>query len=81
MHRLLTVLHLFQKLLFHLQQEVVIVLHFLRRVHHERAHQIGAVRLVADPHGACNCAEVHVVLIAGRENCRRLASDYHLQIQ
>lgn len=60
-------LELFEQLLLHLQQEVVVVLHLLRGVHHERAHQVGAVRLVADPHGTRDGTEVHVVLIAGRQ--------------
>lgn len=58
---------LFEQLLLHLQQEVVVVLHLLRGVHHEGAHQVGAVRLVADPHGTRDGTEVHVVLIAGTE--------------
>lgn len=66
----LTMFELFEQLLLHLQQEVVVVLHLLRRVHHEGAHQVGAVRLVADPHGARDGAEVHVVLIAATETER-----------
>ncbi len=66
-----TVFELFEQLLLHLQQEVVVVLHLLRGVHHEGAHQVGAVRLVADPHGTCDGTEVHVVLIAGAEKEER----------
>lgn len=62
----LTVLELLEQLLFHLQQEVVVVLHLLRGVHHECAHQVGAVRLVADPHGTRDGTKVHVVLIAAQ---------------
>lgn len=58
---------LFEQLLFHLQQEVVVILHFLRGVHHQSAHQVGAVRLVADPHGTRDGTKVHVVLITDRE--------------
>lgn len=58
---------LLQQLLLHLQQEVVVVLHFLRGVHHEGSHQIGAVGLVADAHGTGDGTKVHVVLITNRE--------------
>lgn len=63
-----TMFQLFEQLLLHLQQEVVVVLHVLGRVHHQSAHQVGAVRLVADPHGTCDGTKVHVVLITGRED-------------
>ena len=63
----LTVLQFLQQLLLHLQQEVVVVLHFLRGVHHERADQVGAVRLVADAHRARDGTKVHVVLVTGGE--------------
>lgn len=62
-----TVFELLEQLLLHLQQEVVVVLHLLRGVYHESADQVGAVGLVADPHGARDGTEVHVVLIAGTE--------------
>ena len=58
-------LKLFEQLLLHLQQEVVVVLHFLRGVHHERTDQVGAVRLVADAHRARDGPKVHVVLVTG----------------
>lgn len=66
-----TMFKLFEQLLFHLQQEVVVILHLLRGVHHESAYQVRAVRLVADPHGTCDGTEVHVVLITGtkKEYC------------
>ena len=61
----LTVFEVFEQLLLHQQQEVVVVLHLLGGVDHEGAHQVGAVRLVADPHGTRDGTEVHVVLVAG----------------
>ena len=61
-------LKLFEQLLLHLQQEVVVVLHFLRGVHHERADQVGAVRFVADAHRAGDGTKVHVVLVTGGED-------------
>lgn len=63
---------LFEQLLLHLQQEVVVVLHLLGGVHHEGAHQVRAVRLVADAHGAGDGTKVHVVLIAGEEKFKRM---------
>lgn len=64
---LLTMLKLFKKLLFHLEEEIVIVLHFLRRIHHERTHQVRAVGLVADTHRTCYCAKMHVIFVTKKE--------------
>lgn len=66
-----TVFELLEQLLLHLQQEVVVVLHVLGRVHHQSAHQVGAVRLVADSHGTCDGTKVHVVLITNEEEEKR----------
>lgn len=67
----LTVTHLLQHLVLELKEEGVVILHLLRWIHHQGPHQVGAVGLVTDAHGARDGPEVHVVLVATAGGGRR----------
>ncbi len=56
--RALTVLQFLEYFILHFEQKLIVLLHLVCGIHHQRPHDVGAVGLVSQAHTADNGPEV-----------------------